>query len=350
MLTTKNDSRLILAKDWINGLNISKFLDLSTLEPASEDASFRRYFRINDSRPNKSLILMDSPPQKESVEKFIKTSKIFCKAQLRVPKIFEENRMDGFLILEDFGNKTYLDLYKSDNGEVQYLLENAWDSIIKLQIWGIQNPDTCKKLPIFSEQLLSSELQLFTDWYLEEHLKIQLSLNEQNDLQNIFNILSSQISKQFKVIVHRDFHSRNLMVLGNDQQTGILDFQDSLLGPPSYDLASLLRDAYFNWSLNDELIWAKAFWQRSKKYNIPIPENFEDFLMDFDWNSIQRHLKILGIFCRLAYRDKKPKYLKDLPRVRQRCIVTVSKYKEFDGLFNLFKKVEKAYKDRFSYF
>lgn len=336
----QNDSRLTLAKDWINELIISKSLDFNSLQTASEDASFRRYFRINDLTGLKSMILMDSPPNKESVKKFVDTSKIFYQAKLQVPKIFEINLEDGFLILEDFGNKTYLEAYETKKKYVFHLLENAWDNIIKLQSWGLKNPRKCSSRTAFSKQLLFNEMLLFNDWYLIEHLKINLLKNEKDNLKNTFKLLSDKMSNEPKVIVHRDFHSRNLMILDRDNPTGILDFQDAVLGPVSYDLASLLRDAYFNWDRKEEIVWAKIFWSKAKKTSIPIPNNFNDFLVDFDWNSIQRHLKILGIFCRLAHRDNKQKYLKDLNRVKIKCFEIISKYKEFKSLLNLFEKIE----------
>ena len=346
----KNDSRLTLAKDWIKNLNISQFIDLNSLRTASEDASFRRYFRINDSREYKSLILMDSPPNSEPIEKFIYVADIFTRAKLSVPKIFEKNQDDGFLILEDFGLKTYLDCYVNKPNNTSQLLETACNSIIQLQLWGLHNYDPCSKLSAFSEEMFMEELKLFEYWYLKKHLKFSLSKVEQENLRIIFKVLSTKISIEPRVIIHRDFHSRNLMVLEKENTVGILDFQDAVFGPVSYDLASLVRDAYFNWNKENELNWAKLFWNNAKKQKIPLPQNFSDFLIDFDWNSIQRHLKILGIFCRLAHRDNKKKYLKDLSRVRLKCIEVASKYKEFTNLINLFEKIEKLSDTNQKYF
>lgn len=346
----KNDSRLKLAKDWISTLNISQFLDLNSLRAASEDASFRRYFRINDSRESKSMILMDSPPDREPIEKFICLADIFSQARLSVPKIYEKNLDDGFLILEDFGYKTYLHSYINNPSSTCQLLNNASDSIIQLQLWGLNNHNTCSKLPAFSEGMLLDELKLFEYWYLKKHLKLSLAKNEEVNLKVTFKALSNKISNQPKVIVHRDFHSRNLMVLEENNGVGILDFQDAVLGPVSYDLTSVIRDAYFNWDEDEELDWIKKFWDNAKKNNIPVPEKFDKFLIDFDWNSIQRHLKILGIFCRLAHRDKKRKYLKDLSRVRLKCFQVASKYKEFGNLIKLFERIEKLYDKSSEYF
>ncbi|OUT98490.1 MAG: hypothetical protein CBC01_03255 [Betaproteobacteria bacterium TMED41] len=336
----QDDSRLKLARDWINNLNISKFIDLSSLHPASEDASFRRYFRINDLKQSKSIILMDSPPNKEPIKKFINTAKIFSSAKLNVPKIFETNLTHGFLLLEDFGNETYLDSYKKNPRKIQVLLKNGISSIIQLQSWGLKNQKKCQNLSIFSKQMLFNELHLFENWYLKKHLKMFLVKKELEDLKKTFSILGSKLSEEPNVIVHRDFHSRNLMILEKKHSIGILDFQDALLGPISYDLASLLRDAYYNWREDDEVVWTKFFWENAKKQNLPVPEKFNNFIINFDFNSIQRHLKILGIFCRLAHRDNKKKFLKDLNRVRLKCIEVASKYEEFRNLVNLFEKIE----------
>ncbi len=261
----KNDSRLTLAKDWISNLNISQILDLDSLRTASEDASFRRYFRIDHSSESKSLILMDSPPDKEPIQKFIYVSDIFTQAKLSVPKIFEKNQKDGFLILEDFGKKTYLDSYFKNPAITCQLLKNACNSIVQLQRWGLQNHNISSKLPAFSEEMLLNELKLFKDWYLDKHLKLPLVKKDQLNLQVMFMEISRKISIQPKVIVHRDFHSRNLMVLEKNNAVGILDFQDAVLGSVSYDLASLVRDAYFNWDKDEELNWTKLFWNNAKK-------------------------------------------------------------------------------------
>ena len=346
----KNDSRLTLAKDWISNLNISQILDLDSLRTASEDASFRRYFRIDHLSESKSLILMDSPPNREPIQKFIYVSDIFTQAKLLVPKIFEKNQKDGFLILEDFGNKTYLDSYFKNPVITYQLLKNACNSIVQLQHWGLQNHNLSSKLPAFSEEMLLNELKLFKDWYLDKHLKLPLVKKDQLNLQIMFMEISRKISIQPKVIVHRDFHSRNLMVLEKNNAVGILDFQDAVLGSVSYDLASLVRDAYFNWDKDEELNWTKLFWNNAKKQNIPVPQKFNKFLIDFDLNSIQRHLKILGIFCRLAHRDKKNKYLRDLSRVRLKCMEVASKYKEFENLIKLFEKIEKRSDNNPEYF
>ena len=337
----KNDSRLTLAKDWINNLNISQFLDLDSVRAASEDASFRRYFRINDTRDLKSLILMDSPPDREPIEKFICVADLFTRAKLSVPKIYEKNLIDGFLILEDFGHKTFLHSYVNNPSSTNKLIKNALNSIVQLQHWGLHNYDMCSKISIFSKKMLLEELKLFECWYLNNHLKLSMLREEQDNLRFTFETLSNKISVEPKVLIHRDFHSRNLMVLEKNNTIGILDFQDAVLGPVSYDLISLIRDAYFNWDTDKELNWAKQFWNNAKNHSIPIPKKFNEFMIDFDWNSIQRHLKILGIFCRLAHRDKKKNYLKDLSRVRLKCIKVAAKYKEFESLIKLFEKVEK---------
>ncbi|OUW06367.1 MAG: hypothetical protein CBD16_00230 [Betaproteobacteria bacterium TMED156] len=340
--TIKNDSRVMSAIDWINTLNLSKNINIDSIRPASEDASFRRYFRINFKNSRKSLILMDSPPEKEPLNQFLYVSKIFLDAKIKVPKIFEENELDGFLLIEDFGIETYLNNYNNNPDSITELIEMGCNSIIKLQSWGLVNDLNSLNLPIFTKDMLLDEAGLFDTWFLKRHLKINLKNFEKEELTKILKNLCKKISTGPKVIVHRDFHSRNLMFISKEKQPGILDFQDAVLGPISYDLASLIRDAYYNWDYHQELIWTKQYWEKAKKENLLIAECFGEFWNDFELNSIQRHLKVMGIFCRLAYRDKKKKYLNDLKRVRNKCLEILLRHNEFEYLAELLAKIEKT--------
>ena len=333
----KNDSRVKLAFDWINELNISNTIDLTSLQPASEDASFRRYFRINYTNSHKSLILMDCPPTEESTEKFVKISKLFNSAAVRVPKIFEKNHNLGFLLIEDFGYQTLLQKYTENIEMIVELQKNALATIINLQMWGDKNPEKLRNLPIFTEKALCDEVDLFFNWYLKEYLKIKLPNSSKTELSNLTNCICRNIANQPKVIVHKDFHSRNLMFLENYREIGVLDFQDAILGPVSYDLISLIRDAYYSLDYNCEVKIARWFWSQAKKMNLKVPKDFGKFCIDCDHTSLQRHLKVLGIFCRLAYRDNKKKYLVDLYRVKTKCIQILSRHREYEYLMNFLK-------------
>jgi aminoglycoside/choline kinase family phosphotransferase len=302
------DSRLNTLRNWLKALEPSWQLDLDSLMPASADASFRRYFRIESKNTDfRTLIVMDAPPQHEPLDAFIKVDGLLCDAGLNVPLILEKNLLQGFLLLNDLGNKTYLAELSSDTAD--HLYRDATNALVKMQL--ASKPDV---LPNYDEALLQRELDLFSEWYLGKHLEISLSDLQQTQIKKSFELIIENNVAQAKVYVHRDYHSRNLMVTEKNNP-GVIDFQDAVYGPITYDASSLWRDAYIAWPEERVIDWVIKFWEEGRKAGLPMPEDFGQFYRDFEWMGLQRHLKVLGIFARLFHRDAKDGYLKDIPLV-----------------------------------
>jgi aminoglycoside/choline kinase family phosphotransferase len=319
------DARLNTLRNWLKGLQPSWQLDLDTLAPASADASFRRYFRIESKNLDfGTLIIMDAPPQHEPLDAFIKVDLLLSKAGLNVPKILEQNSAEGFLLLNDLGNKTYL--AELNNETADHLYQNATHALVQMQLASKPNV-----LPNYDEALLQRELDLLPEWYLKKHLGIELTDLQQAQLKKSFELIIQNNLAQAKVYVHRDYHSRNLMVT-EVNNPGILDFQDAVYGPITYDAASLWRDAYIAWPEERVIDWVIKFWEQGRKVGLPMPEDFGQFYRDFEWMGLQRHLKVLGIFARLFHRDGKDGYLKDIPLVLEYAIATANRYIELKPL------------------
>ena len=319
------DSRLNTLRNWLKALEPSWQLDLDTLAPASADASFRRYFRIESKKPNfETLIMMDAPPQHEPLETFIQVDLLLWAAGLNVPKILEQNITEGFLLLNDLGTKTYL--AELNNETADRLYKDATDALVQMQL--ASKPDV---LPNYDRALLQRELSLLPEWYLKKHLNIQLSDIQQSQLNKVFELIIENNLAQAKVYVHRDFHSRNLMVTEKNNP-GVIDFQDAVYGPITYDASSLWRDAYIAWPEERVIDWVIKFWEEGRKAKLPMPDDFGQFYRDFEWMGLQRHLKVLGIFARLFHRDGKDGYLKDIPLVLEYAIATANRYIELKPL------------------
>ena len=319
------DTRLAPLQNWLKALQPKWQLDLDTLTPASADASFRRYFRIESKNPEfGTLIIMDAPPQHEPLDAFIKVDFLLADAGLNVPKILEQNSQEGFLLLNDLGNETYLAKLNLETANDLY--QDATQALIKMQI--ASKPDV---LPNYDRALLQRELDLFPEWYLKKHLGIELDNQQQALLQKSFDFIIENNLAQAKVYVHRDYHSRNLMVTSKNNP-GVLDFQDAVYGPITYDAASLWRDAYIAWPEEKVIDWVIRFWEQGRKADLPMPDDFGQFYRDFEWMGLQRHLKVLGIFARLFHRDGKDGYLKDIPLVLEYAIATASRYIELKPL------------------
>jgi aminoglycoside/choline kinase family phosphotransferase len=315
------DIRLNTLKNWLKALQPKWQLDLDTLAPASADASFRRYFRIESKNPDfGTLIIMDAPPEHEPLNAFIQVDLLLSDAGLNVPKILEQNISEGFLLLNDLGNKTYLAALNSETADDLY--QAATQALIQMQV--ASKPSV---LPNYDEALLQRELDLFPDWYLKKHLSIELTETQQAQLKKSFELIIANNLAQAKVYVHRDYHSRNLMVT-DINNPGVLDFQDAVYGPITYDASSLWRDAYIAWPEERVIDWVIKFWEQGRKANLPMPEDFGQFYRDFEWMGLQRHLKVLGIFARLFHRDGKDGYLKDIPLVLEYAIATANRYIE----------------------
>jgi aminoglycoside/choline kinase family phosphotransferase len=319
------DARLNTLKNWLKALQANWQLDLDTLAPASADASFRRYFRIQSQNPKfGTLIIMDAPPQHEPLDAFIQVDLLLSKAGLNVPKILEQNTSEGFLLLNDLGNQTYLAALNDHTANVLY--QDATQALIQMQL--ASKPQV---LPNYDEALLQRELDLFPEWYLKAHLQIELSDIQKQQLKNAFAFIIENNLAQAKVYVHRDYHSRNLMVT-TEHNPGVLDFQDAVYGPITYDAASLWRDAYIAWPEERVIDWVIKFWEQGRKAGLAMPDDFGHFYRDFEWMGLQRHLKVLGIFARLFHRDGKDGYLKDIPLVLEYAIATANRYIELKPL------------------
>jgi aminoglycoside/choline kinase family phosphotransferase len=329
------DSRLDTLRSWLKGLEPSWQLDLSTLAPASADASFRRYFRIASKKPDfPTLIVMDAPPQHEPLDAFIEVDLLLENAGLNVPKILEKNVAVGFLLLNDLGTKTYLAELNSESAD--YLYKDATHALVQMQL--ASKPDV---LPNYDETLLKRELDLFPEWYLGKHLHIELSKLQNLQIKQAFELIIQNNLAQAKVYVHRDYHSRNLMVTEKNNP-GVIDFQDAVYGPITYDASSLWRDAYIAWPEERVIDWVIKFWEEGRQAGLPMSNDFGQFYRDFEWMGLQRHLKVLGIFARLFHRDGKDGYLKDIPLVLEYAIATANRYIELKPLARILESTRPA--------
>ena len=319
------DLRLNTLRNWLKALEASWQLDLDSLAPASADASFRRYFRIASKNPNfATLIVMDAPPQHEPLDEFIKVDLLLSEAGLNVPKILEQNIAEGFLLLNDLGTTTYLAELNSETAD--HLYKDATHALVQMQ--SASKPDV---LPNYDEALLQRELDLLPEWYLKKHLDLKLTEQQTAQLKKSFDLIIENNLAQAKAYVHRDYHSRNLMVT-QQSNPGVIDFQDAVYGPITYDAASLWRDAYIAWPEERVIDWVIKFWEEGRKAGLPMPNDFGQFYRDFEWMGLQRHLKVLGIFARLFHRDGKDGYLKDIPLVLEYAIATANRYVELKPL------------------
>ena len=300
-----------------------------TLSVASADASFRRYFRVH--LQDKTLIAMDAPPEQESCTSFIDIAKLFLDCGLHVPEVILQDMEQGFLLLSDLGNDTYLSQLNKDTAQPLY--GDATNALINLQLASKPNV-----LPAYDAALLMREMQLFPEWYLAKHLNVNLDAAQQSVLDKTFTILTQNILSPTQVYVHRDYHSRNLMVCENNP--GILDFQDAVYGPITYDLVSLLKDAYISWEEADMMDWVVRYWDAARKAGLLVPSDFSEFYRNFEWMGAQRHIKVLGIFARLSHRDGKDAYLKDMPLVMDYLRRVCGRYIELRPMLKLLNTLE----------
>ena len=328
---SKNDERVPQLVDWLESIlgNTPE-----SIEFASEDASFRRYFRIGNN--GSSFVAMDAPADLEEFEAYIRIAKKFKHIGLNVPDIFAADHENGFALITDFGNTTYLERLSRANADALY--EDAIDSLVLLQ--KATRTDV-EFLPPYSCEMIVSEMELFREWYLKYHLKKAVSPAISDVLDHTFEILRAKAAEQPKVWVHRDYHSRNLMVVQNDNP-GILDFQDAVYGPVSYDLVSLLRDCYIVWDQETIDQWIHLYLNKARQAGLEFEFDRWQFIEWFDWVGIQRHIKVAGIFSRLNYRDKKSKFLEDIPTVMAYIESVAKKYPELRELHELVSKLIKV--------
>lgn len=301
-------------------------LKIDVFEPASSDASFRRYFRVVHQKG--THIVMDAPPEKENLQAFVKVADLFAAADLNVPDILQQNMDQGFLLLEDFGTHCLLDKLKNTNSDSLY--QQAMDSLFALQ--SSININACD-LPRYNHPLLQRELKIFSEWFLQKHLDITLSAENHSMLAAVNTLLIESALEQPLVCVHRDYHSRNLMCLQNNSP-GIIDFQDAVIGPVTYDLVSLLRDCYISWPEEQVKTWMNTYFLRLQ-HSQTIFSSKSQFIRWFDLMGMQRHLKAVGIFARLNLRDGKSVYLQDIPRTLQYIDNISNRYPELSA-FNHF--------------
>jgi hypothetical protein len=277
-----------------------------SLAPASEDASFRRYWRatLGDGR---SVIAMDAPPGKEGNDcrPFVRIAGMLAEAGVHAPRVLAQDLAQGLLLLSDLGTRTYLDELSPDNAA--RLFADATDALVRWQL-----ATRAGELPPYDEALLRRELNLFPEWYVGRHLKRTLGDAQRESLERIFALLVGSALAQPAVYVHRDYMPRNLMVC--EPNPGVLDFQDAVLGPITYDMVSLVRDAFISWDEERVIDWCARYWEKARLARLPVAADFGEFWRAFEWMGLQRHLKVLGIFARINYRDAKPKYLADTPR------------------------------------
>lgn len=296
-----------------------------TIAPASADASFRRYFRATFT-DGSTKIVMDAPPQHENCEPFLHIGKLFEDAGAHTPHVYAKDLAQGFLLLSDLGNTTYLQAL--DAGNARQLYDQAIDALIKIQLASKAN-----ELPAYDEALLRRELNLFPEWYIAKHLGVTLNAKQQAKLEEVFARIIKNNLSQPCVYVHRDFHSRNLMV--SEPNPGVLDFQDAVYGPITYDLASLFKDAYIRWEEAEIIDWLIRYWEKARKAGLPVREDFADFYWDYEMMGAQRHIKVLGIFARLYHRDGKDGYLKDMPLVMEYLHKACERYIDLKPLLNI---------------
>jgi N-acetylmuramate 1-kinase len=314
----EHTSELTPLRNW---LKESCFLPNSSfeLEPLINDASFRKYFRLRLG--NLSHIVMVAPPDKENIIAFIAIAKDFARQGIYTPEILAYNLEQGFMLLSDLGNDLYLNVLNPNT--VDDLYDRALSVIYQIQVCNPKFPDN-KPLNLFNEEFIRLELGIFVDWFLKKHLELTITDEIGGILENTFRVLINSALEQPQACVHRDYHSRNLLLLEN-KNVGVLDFQDAVYGPITYDAASLLRDAYIDWPKEQVHKWVMKFYDM---INISHQYTEEKFVRWFDLISLQRHLKILGIFTRLNYRDDKPHYLPMISRVLNYINKTCENYVE----------------------
>lgn len=328
--------RTVLLRDWLDRHFSPQYPDQQlALAPASADASFRRYFRV--TLPDESTrIVMDAPPEHEDCRPFVKVAALLRDAGVHVPEVYAQDLAQGFLLLSDLGNTTYLEVLDASTAPALYRDANA-------ALIAIQRASQPGVLPDYDRALLARELDLFPDWYVARHLGVTLDDSQQASLRSVFAKILDNNLAQPQVFVHRDYHSRNLMVSGKEHPAnpGIIDFQDAVYGPITYDLASLYRDAYIRWEEAQELDFVIRYWEKARAAGLPVHDDFDAFYRDYEWMGAQRQLKVLGIFARLSQRDGKHGYLKDMPTVATYLRRTCARYGELAPLARLLDQLEK---------
>jgi len=302
-----------------------------TLAPASADASFRRYFRVTTNTGTR--IVMDAPPEREDCRPFIQVAALLAGAGLNAPQILAQDLARGFLLLSDLGTITYMAALKEAPDRADELFSDASDALVRWQLASA--PDI---LPSYDAALLRRELDLFPAWYIERHLNLRLKDTQKNVIEESFALIMRSNLAQPSVYVHRDYMPRNLML--SYPNPGILDFQDAVYGPITYDVASLFKDAFISWEEQRVLDWTVRYWEKARRAALPVDADFGTFYSNLEWMGLQRHLKILGIFARLFYRDGKRGYLEDTPRFVAYVRAVCQRYAALKPLLQLFDQLQ----------
>lgn len=303
--------------------------------PASSDASFRRFFRLTFADGN-TQILMDAPPDKENSRAFVQVANLLHAANIPAPQVFVSDFEQGFFVLSDLGRLIYLEVLKAEPQHADAFMRPVLDTLV---CW--QKASRAAVLPPYDATLLQREMALFPEWFLGRHLSITLTEPEQRDLRQVFAFLTNSALNQPKVFVHRDFMPRNLMLLegGDSIVPAVIDFQDAVYGPITYDVVSLFRDAFISWDEEQEIDWVVRYWEKARAAGLPVRADFGRFWREYELMGLQRHLKVLGIFCRLNYRDGKTHYLADLPRFIHYALKTARRYHELKSLAKLLERI-----------
>ncbi|AOB33450.1 aminoglycoside phosphotransferase [Bordetella sp. H567] len=326
------DPRLDALRHWLRGLPARLGLQPDALRPASSDASFRRYFRLDAAAG--SVVVMDAPPAHEDTGPFLHVAALLRDAGLNVPAILAQDPAQGFLLLSDLGPCTYYQRIQDglDDATLQTLYRQAIAALVRMQQASVRG------LAHYDSSRLMTELELFPAWYVARHHGVTLDTATQEALQGVFSLLSTANGTQPSVLVHRDFHSPNLMACDDDRygpNPGIIDFQDALAGPITYDLASLVTDARTTWEEAQQLDWAIRYWEMARAAGLPVRPDFAEFHRAYEWMGLQRNLRILGVFARLHHRDGKPGYLAHIPRVNTYVRQVAARYGAFAPLLRL---------------
>lgn len=331
------DTRYSQLQNWLSTQASAFDLALDSLAPASSDASFRRYFRVQAGQ--RTLIVMDAPPAHEDCRPFVHVAGMLREGGLNVPHILSHDETQGFMLLTDLGAKTYLQRIREgmSDAQCQSLYLDAIAALVRMQQIAPAG------LPAYDQARFAEELTVFPQWYVGVHHGVQLDDTTRNNLKAVFDLLSASSASGPQVLVHRDFHSPNLMASETDADgpnPGVIDFQDAVAGPIAYDLASLVMDARTTWDEAQQLDWAIRYWEAARAAGLPIEADFAEFHRRYEWMSLQRNLRILGVFARLNHRDGKAAYLDHIPRVNAYVRQVAYRYGAFGHLRKLLDKLD----------
>jgi len=335
--------RQALFETWFARVQNPHQLAPDTLRLASADASFRRYLRVDrhGTKPATSLVIMDAPPDKENCKPFVHVAQLMAQAGLKAPEVLAWDEANGFMLLTDLGAQTMMQVIRPSEPPPLSLYLEAVETLIQWQLASREGV-----LPAYDRPLLLRELELFPQWYIGAHRQVTLDAAQRKTLDDAFAAIVTHNLSWPSVYVHRDFMPRNLMVGAggvarvHDEKLGVLDFQDAVYGPITYDIASLMRDAFLSWEEDFCLDVTIRYWQKARKAGLPVGDDFGEFYKGVEWMGLQRHLKVAGIFARLTLRDGKPQYLADTPRFIDYIRTTCARYMELKPLLRLVEKVE----------